>query len=364
MNRFLVNSAASLVAAIAFGSLQPVRAQGVTIYGILDQSVEYLTNVNAAGDSLKRMPTLTGTVPSRIGFRGTEDLGDGLRAVFALESGLAVATGSLNNGGRFFGRFAYVGLGGPWGTVTAGRLANMTFVASTNEILGGNLYSNASLDSYLPNARSDNAIGYMGTFNGFSVGATYSLGRDTASSGGPAATNCPGEGAGGSKACRQETALVKYDSAAAGAVLSYDVMNGGPAALLGLSDARYRDRRTLLNGYVNWEGAKISGGVVHRHRSTTTELTSNLWYLGVSYPVAPLWSLDAQLSRLDVKDSDADATLAVVRGTYSLSKRTMVYAMVGRIRNSGNSAVSLSAGGTVGVGMGQSGFATGLRHVF
>jgi predicted porin len=59
----------------------------VTIYGLLDAGVEHLNNVGSSGSHLTRMPTLTGTVPSRIGFRGTEDLGGGMRAVFTLEEG-------------------------------------------------------------------------------------------------------------------------------------------------------------------------------------------------------------------------------------------------------------------------------------
>lgn len=360
----------ALATLLACGIASPVHAQSstgnssVTLYGLLDQSIEHLTNTNAAGTAITRLPNLTGSLPSRFGFRGTEDLGNGQKAVFALESGIAMDTGSLNNGGRLFGRFAYVGLGGPWGTITAGRLANMSFFASTSEIFGGNLYGNASLDPYLPNARADNSVGYMGTFSNLTVGATYSLGRDTATTGGPAAANCPGEGAGGASACRQWTAMLKYDSATLGGALSHDVMHGGPTALLGLNNASYDDSRTLLDGYVVWNGTKISGGLLHRHRSTATELSSNLWYLGASYPVTPALSIDAQISRLDVKNSDADATLAVVRGTYALSKRTNVYAMLGHIRNSGTSAVALSAGATVGVGMGQSGFATGIRHTF
>lgn len=360
----------ALAALLACGITSAVYAQNttasssVTLYGILDTSIERLTNTNAAGTAITRIPNLTGSLPSRFGFRGTEDLGNGQKAVFALESGIALDTGSLNNGGRLFGRFAYVGLGGPWGTITAGRLANMTFVAAGSEIFGGNLYGNGSLDSYLPNARSDNTVGYLGKFSDISVGATYSLGRDTATLGGPTATNCPGEGVGGASACRQWTAMAKYDSATLGGALSYDVMHGGPTALLGLNNANYDDSRTLLSGYGVWNGTKFAGGLLHRHRSTATDLSSNLWYIGASYPATAALTIDAQISRLDVKNSDADATLAVVRGTYALSKRTNVYAMLGHIRNSGASAVSLSAGGTVGVGMGQSGFATGIRHTF
>lgn len=52
-----------------------------------------------------------------------------------------------------------------------------------SDILGPNVYSTASLDVYIPNARAGNAIGYRGTFNGLTLGATYSFGRDTVNAG-------------------------------------------------------------------------------------------------------------------------------------------------------------------------------------
>lgn len=60
-------------------------AQSVTMYGVVDTGVEFVNNVGAAGNSVVRMNTLTGTVPSRWGLRGTEDLGNGLKSVFVLE---------------------------------------------------------------------------------------------------------------------------------------------------------------------------------------------------------------------------------------------------------------------------------------
>ncbi|AEK63538.1 Outer membrane porin protein 32 precursor; putative 3-hydroxyphenylpropionic acid porine [Collimonas fungivorans Ter331] len=72
----------------------------------------YLSNVGAAKQGLVRMPNLTGTTPSRIGFRGIEDLGNGLKGIFMLENGFAPDSGALNQGGRLFGRVSYVGLSG------------------------------------------------------------------------------------------------------------------------------------------------------------------------------------------------------------------------------------------------------------
>ncbi|MCA3188107.1 MAG: porin, partial [Cupriavidus sp.] len=77
-------------------------AQSVTMYGVVDTGVEFVNNVGAAGNSVVRMNTLTGTVPSRWGLRGTEDLGGGLKSVFVLEGGFAPDSGNANQGGRLF----------------------------------------------------------------------------------------------------------------------------------------------------------------------------------------------------------------------------------------------------------------------
>src|SRR5450830_732782 len=82
--------AISAIGAIAASLLAPsAMAQSqVTIYGLIDTGVEYVTNANAAGNSVVKMPSLTGSFPSRIGFKGTEDLGGGLQAMFVLEAGM------------------------------------------------------------------------------------------------------------------------------------------------------------------------------------------------------------------------------------------------------------------------------------
>jgi predicted porin len=351
---------AGLIAAGSFAHAQ----SSVTIYGIVDTGIEHLTNVNAQGGSLTRMPNLTGTMPSRLGFRGTEDLGGGLQAFFNLESGVAMDSGSFNNGGRIFGRASNVGLSGPFGRVTLGRQINMTILAVSSHVMGPSLYSFGSHDSYIPNAINDNAIGYLKSFGGITVGATYSFGRDVSAAGGPAGTNCPGEAATDRKACRQWTAIAKYDTANWGAAVSHDVMHGGPGAAFGMTSSAHTDKRTVLSGWGKLGPAKISGGVLHRERANAAPLESNLLYLGASYPLTPALTLDAEYSRMDVKASPNDAAMLVARGVYSLSKRTAVYAMAGRINNKGASATSVSAGGTVGAGMGQTGVMTGVRHTF
>ncbi|BEV15489.1 hypothetical protein HBDW_22770 [Herbaspirillum sp. DW155] len=243
----------------------------------------------------------------------------------------------------------------------------MTFLATAkSDVIGPSLFSISSIDPYLPNARSDNAIGYLGSFNGFTIGATYSFGRDTASAGGPAATNCPGEVAGNNKACRQVTALFGYDAQGYGVSTSYDILYGNAGAANGLGSSDNTDQRVTLNGYVMLGQAKLGGGIIDRRTRAAANLNtdSDLYYLGVSYPFSVALVADAQLMRLNVRRSSNDATMSVLRLTYNLSRRTALYGSLGYIRNRGGSGISLDAGGTVATGRNQLGIMSGLRHTF
>jgi predicted porin len=361
-----MNSKLQCAVFVAAVAATPAFAQSnVTLYGVIDAGVEYLNNANAAKDDLVRMPSVTGgLVPSRWGMRGSEDLGGGLRAVFTLEGGFNPDNAALGQGGRMFGRQAWVGLAGSWGTVAVGRTYSMLFYSMLNADVMA-IYASGSFDAYLPNARHDNSVQYMGQFSGFTLGATYSLGRDASAAGGPAATNCPGELANDSSACRQWTALAKYDSSRWGAALAYDKMNGGPNAAFGLNSSSKSDERVSANGYVMITKVKVGGGLLRRDNEGSVTPRSDLWYLGASVPFATSFVFDGQVLRYDLKDSSNDANMVAVRLVDNLSRRTAVYVTAGYIDNRGTSAVSVSgSAGTVGVGLSQTGVMVGMRHAF
>jgi len=94
----------------------------VTLYGVIDEGFDYISNVNGKGF----YGLVNGeAVGSRWGIRGTEDLGGGLSAIFRLESGFNTNTGKMGQGGLEFGRQAYVGLASKqYGTATLGRQPN------------------------------------------------------------------------------------------------------------------------------------------------------------------------------------------------------------------------------------------------
>jgi len=373
----LSRAAAALLGASALAAqAQPAPAPGVNLYGLVDAGLEVVSNVNGRG-SLTRMPSNTGTLPSRVGVRGSEDLGGGLRGVFTLEMGFAPDQGTSGQGGRLFGRQSYVGLAGPWGSVTLGRQYSMLYWSVFDaDVIGPAVYAMGSLDAYVPNARADNSVAYRGTFGGWNVGAQYSTGRDTVNAGpSPVGTNCPGESGADSKACRQWSAMAKYDSAGWGMALAYDNQNGrttaGPTDVVfgNLNSSSKSDSRLSANGYVKLGSVKVGGGLMRRdNEGDAVKPRSDLWYLGASYPITPALTLDGQWLTLRYKGADDyDATLLAARLAYSLSKRTALYAQVGHIRNDRLSAVSVSggaAGSNPAAGGSQSGVNLGIRHSF
>jgi predicted porin len=370
------------VAMLAFSG--PAFAQSsVTLYGILDTGIELVTHANAAGDKVIRMPGITGSVPSRWGIRGKEDLGRGLAAIFTLENGFNTRAGDVNQGGRLFGRQAWVGLANSYGALTFGRQYTMSFWAiSDADALGPDIYGGVgSIDAYIPNSRSDNTIAYKGTFGGLTVGATYSFGRDSAGTGNsPGQGTCAGPIPGNSQACRQWSALLRYDSSAFGLAASYDQQRGGPGAAanffngvapIALTQSSDKDTRMQLNGYFKVGQLKLGGGWLGRFVDTQApavpDVRTNIYYLTGTYFVTPSVVLDGGVYRTLDKQQDTRATLTALRGTYLLSKRTSVYLQSGYLFNSNKARYTLSQGGpgtTPAAGIGQLGVMAGIKHTF
>ncbi|MEQ0770683.1 porin [Paraburkholderia tropica] len=112
----------ALFAAVGLVSVAPVVAHAqssVTLYGIVDAGIGYVNNIKGGSVVQATSGRLSG---SRWGFRGNEDLGGGLSAVFTLEGGFKANDGTSAQGGRLFGRSAYVGIAKSGvGTFTLGR---------------------------------------------------------------------------------------------------------------------------------------------------------------------------------------------------------------------------------------------------
>ncbi|WP_431227700.1 porin [Burkholderia contaminans] len=354
----------------------------VTLYGIIDTGVEYVSHANAAGDHVVRMPGVTGELPSRWGLRGTEDLGGGYQAVFTLESGFNVRGGDLGQGGRLFGRQAFVGLKSGFGTLAFGRQYTMTYLALQGaDIIGPDIYGLGSFDAYVPNGRADNAVTYVGAYRGVTFGAAYSFGRDGAGTGNsPGQGTCAGQVPGDAVQCRNWSVMLKYDSAYFGAAASYEEQRGGTGAAANFFDgvapvpftsSGGKDARTHVSAYAQAAGAKIGAGWIGRRVSTGSpaapDAHSDLFFVGASYAVKPDFVVDGEGYRIVNSAHDTRATMATLRATYLLTKRTAVYAQSSYLWNSAHARYSVSGGGpgtTPGEGMGQLGAMVGVRHMF
>jgi hypothetical protein len=111
-----------LTTAILAGFAGVAHAQSsVTLYGLIDAGVTYVNHANAKAQSLYQYGDGVAQ-GSRWGLRGSEDLGNGLKAIFVLENGFNSGTGAAGQGGDLFGRQAYVGLTQDGvGSLTLGR---------------------------------------------------------------------------------------------------------------------------------------------------------------------------------------------------------------------------------------------------
>jgi predicted porin len=357
------------------GSLALLLAAGtahaqssVTLYGIVDTGIEYVNNIGAAHQSVWRMPTITGNFPSRWGLTGEEDIGGGNKAIFTLESGFAPSTGTLNQAGRLFGRQSFVGLSTNWGVLSFGRQYAMSYwVFVGSDVMGPNAYTAFALDPYLAQARVDNSVAYRVKFNGFDFGATYSFGRDTAPA--PAGSNCGSRAPSDANACRDYSAMLRYDGGSWGVSTSYEKIYGGPGATGGLTSSKLTDSRLTLNAYGKIQGLTIGGGFVRRiNDGRLIDRQSDFFYAGVSYWITPVLQFVVDGGQLAYKDTDDTSRVVAARLSYLLSKRTQLYVSGGHVWNGGNATVTVSGGVAAGSdpapGQGQSGFIVGMRHNF
>ncbi|MHB9834320.1 porin [Paraburkholderia terrae] len=155
----------------------------VTLYGVLDDGLNYTSN--AGGHHAFAMVS-GDTAETSFGLKGSEDLGGGLSAIFTLESGVNLNSGQLNQGGRLFGRQAFVGLSSTSaGTLTLGRQYDATvdmwspFTAAGNSIgdLAAHPFDNDNADY---DFRLGNSVKYVSpTLYGFQLEGVYGFSNTT-----------------------------------------------------------------------------------------------------------------------------------------------------------------------------------------
>jgi predicted porin len=184
-----------VVAAIAgstFGARVAQAQSSVELYGSVDGGIGYLHNVAAPdGSPVSNQIRFTNGLlhGNRWGFRGSEDLGGGLKAIFLLENGFDLGTGNLNQGGREFGRQAFVGLTDKTlGSLTLGRQydpnVDLILPLTADAVYGKSFGTPGDLDNYDDTVRINNSIKYASpSYGGFTYELMYGFGGVAGSTG-------------------------------------------------------------------------------------------------------------------------------------------------------------------------------------
>jgi predicted porin len=348
----------SLAVLAAFSVAGTAHAQSnVQVYGLIDAGVDYTTNTNAAKDSQVRVIS-GGKNTSRWGFRGTEDLGGGLKALFNLEGGILLDTGNLD--GVLFKRQATVGLEGSYGRLLLGRSFTTVydFVILFDPLGYAPNYSwatssNATGSSkYGMTTAFDNMIKYSGSFGDFKVGASVGLGEQTT----------------GAADSRKASAGGSYTKGGLGVMATWEQINGNTVVTTG-----NRDKTTAYHLAADYRegGWRFTAGMrdykLVAGKAATADVKADTYWGGVSYLVAPAVTLTGAVYYVDVKNvaanQDADPIMYVARTLYALSKRTDLYAVAAYAKAKNNKLVGLSRD-DAGFGNTQTGVTVGIQHRF
>jgi predicted porin len=152
----------------------------VTLYGIIDEGIDYQSNANGHPSWSMLGGVMSG---SRFGMRGAEDLGGGAKAIFVLENGFNPSNGGFGQGGLMFGRQAYVGLSSAnYGTITLGRqydsVVDYVGPLEAGDQWGGYIAAHpGDLDNFNNAYRANNTVKFTSAkYAGLTFGGTYSLG--------------------------------------------------------------------------------------------------------------------------------------------------------------------------------------------
>ena len=339
------------------------RAQtSVTLFGIADLAARSVHNEgSAATSSLVSGSNST----SRIGFRGVEDLGDGLSASFHLEAGMLLDTGNNVGGSQFFDRRSTVSLASrTLGEVRAGRDYVPSYVSWTRfdpfsyvGVAGSNNLVSATPVGPIRAAfgtaanttvRASNSIQYLlpGGLGGVEGGLMVAAGEGAVA---------------GSGTHKVMGARLGF---ASGAV----VVSGGFTQTENSATVSDRFKDATLGASYDFGLVKVSGA--WRRFSLGSPRQTNL----IAAAVVPLGLGDLKLSYVKA-DFDgkvgatdigpSDASQFGIGYVYNLSKRSALYATASRIRNQGAATLAVP-GGAAGVKAGgtSSGYEAGLRHAF
>ena len=375
----------TLVAIAALASLVSVaQAQSsMVLYGVLDAGVRNDSNVAKASTGAAQSLTQfnNGALnTSRFGIRGTQDVADGIKANFKLESGLKPGNGASSNATNLFDRTASVGLQNSLGSLDLGRVTTFAYdttASYTIDPLGLEMTNNnqlagvkaininplgTAIGSGFFTVRRDNSMKYMGTFGPVSAGFAYSFG------------NVSGNSTAGSSA----QVMAKYSANGLNLAATTD----------SLTDATsLKQTLTTFGGNYTISGVKLTAGTVQLKTpagyTAVAGVLSGSTYAGPStFLVGAAATADTKMSVNDIGltyQVTSDVNLAVAyytakfeqnalsntfntyaaRVRYAVGKTTDIYGEVDNTKATGMD-VSKSAAASLS----NSGYTIGLQHRF
>lgn len=351
----------TLIALAVLAASGAAMAQSsVTLYGVADAGVTYLNGKdNWSG------VTSGNNLTSRLGFRGTEDLGGGLKANFVLEGGFNLDTGDGKSGGASgtgfeFKRRSTVGLAGSFGEVRLGRELTAAFNATARYDVFGSVglgYSrlwadgavadaNANATAVTTNLRISNALTYVSPdFSGFKVGVNYGFGETT---NGNSDSSYMGAG-------------LMYDNGPLSLGLGLERLNNG-ANSVAVSDID----AWSLGGSYDFGVAKLLAGYRESKVDRATGENKRLgYYVAATAPVgAGTVRVSYNRYENELANVKGKADQFAIGYVYGLSKRTSVYGTYAYIKNKdGANLYTLGDGGLKTNGS-QQGVQVGVSHAF
>lgn len=319
----------------------------VTVYGVVDAGVT--REIGGAAGAITKLATGVQS-GNRLGFKGTEDLGGGLKANFQIENGFDLDTGMTRQGGRLFGRQAYVGLSGGFGAVNLGRQYNPIFLSMDSiDPFGTGLPGATTNLMSAGKVRIDNAVTYSSPdASGFTFNGLYGA----------------GEIAGSTSSNRTLGASANYANGPVVATLAYDKTNSNPAVI-----GSTGQKNILLGGTFNF-GPVIAHAAYETEKGDSGSKVDFRDYLaGVTVPVGAGSFIASYIKKTDrATNSSLGGKQIAVGYTHSLSKRTNLYTTYSHISNDAqgiNYVSDASSGGSVpNAGHSSAAFTVGIRHKF
>ncbi|GJI99684.1 hypothetical protein RugamoR64_02230 [Duganella rhizosphaerae] len=331
------NNCAPLLTALALMACAPAQAQTeLNVYGIVD--VGLVRESDAPKGSVTNLNSGIAS-GSRLGFKGSENLGGGIKASFVLENGFNADTGAAGQGGLLFGRQSYAGLSGGFGALTLGRQYSPYYKAlrDVGDPFGAVNLAGRSGNIMATNTRVDNTVEYI-TPN------TMGLQADLA--------YVAGETAGDSAGNRALSAALAYGRGPLRVQLARHQLNNATAT--------DHASNTLLAASYD-AGALILHAAVAVNKGTGTADSRDL-VAGATVPLGADRLLLSRVRHADRTPAAQDATQWGIGYFHALSPRTDLYTAYATIRNRHGAAYKV--GNATDKGTGSKAANLGVRHSF